>query len=153
MRNCNGEHKVAIKKNYSDAKIPTRGSEQAAGYDLYAYISDGQVEIKPGTHVSIDTGISFTAPAGYFGAVFARSGMAFKQGLRPCNCVGVIDSDYTGPVMVGLYNDSDDVKVVHHGDRIAQLIFLPYSVANFVEVENLEETKRADGGFGSTGTN
>ena len=140
--------KAKIKKMTKTAVIPTRGSSKAAGYDLY---SDEDVSIAPGACVKISTGVTITPPKGYFGAVFARSGLATKQGLRPGNCVGVCDEDYTGVYIVALYNDSQEVREVHRGDRIAQLVFLPYLNVEFEEVEDLEKTDRGAGGFGSTG--
>lgn len=143
---------IKIKKLHDDSKIPTRGSEYAAGYDLYAYIEDnGMFEIKPSETVLVGTGISITPPDGTFGAIFARSGLATKSGLAPANKVGVCDIDYTGEYKVALHNHSNKTAYVHHGDRIAQLVFIPYVVGDFVEVENLNETKRGSGGFGSTG--
>lgn len=143
---------IKIKKLYEDSKIPTRGSEYAAGYDLYAYIKDnGIFEIKPFETILIGTGIAITPPDGTFGAIFARSGLATKSGLAPANKVGVCDIDYTGEYKVALHNHSNKTAYVHHGDRIAQLVFVPYVVDNFVEVENLNKTKRGSGGFGSTG--
>lgn len=146
---------VKIKKLYEDAIIPTHGSEYAAGYDLYAHI-EGEGDavgcyIPPHKCVLIGTGVAIQPPVGYFGAVFARSGLASKQGLRPANCVGVCDYDYTGEYMVALHNDTDEERFVRPGDRIAQLVFIPYLNVDFVEVENLEDTDRGDGGFGSTG--
>jgi len=143
---------IKIKKLHDDSKIPTRGSEYAAGYDLYAYIEDnGMFEIKPFETVLIGAGIAITPPDGTFGAIFARSGLATKNGLAPANKVGVCDIDYTGEYKVALHNHSDKTAYVHHGDRIAQLVFIPYVVGDFVEVENLNETKRGSDGFGSTG--
>ena len=137
-----------IKKITDTAVIPTRGSSKAAGYDLYA---DETVDIEPGVCVKVSTGLSITPPEGYFGAIFARSGLAIKQGLRPGNCVGACDEDYTGEYIVALYNDGSKTHVVNKGDRIAQLVFLPYLDVEFEEVEELNETKRGAGGFGSTG--
>ena len=143
---------IKIKKLHDDSKIPTRGSEYAAGYDLYAYIEDnGIFEIKPFETALIGTGVAITPPDGTFGAIFARSGLATKSGLAPANKVGVCDIDYTGEYKVALHNHSDKTAYVHHGDRIAQLVFIPYVVGDFVEVENLNKTKRGSGGFGSTG--
>lgn len=140
---------VKIKKLTDTAIIPTRGSEKAAGYDLYC--DDERVIIGPGNTAKVSTGVSITPPEGYFGAIFARSGLATKQGLRPANCVGCCDEDYTGPYIVALHNDSDQVGTIVRGDRIAQLVFLPYLDVNFVEVQELDETSRGAGGFGSTG--
>lgn len=134
------------------AQPPSRGSDFAAGYDLYACIDNSnEVTLWPGRTVKIGTGLSIQPPPGYFGAIFARSGLATKQGLRPSNCVGVCDEDYTGEYIVPLYNDSDHYHTVHNGDRIAQLVFLPYLNIEFNEVESLDETVRGADGFGSTG--
>lgn len=141
---------IYIKKLNENAKIPTLGSIESAGADLYAA---EDVVIPAHTTVKISTGIAIQPPASMFVAIFARSGLATKEGLRPSNCVGVIDSDYRGPVIVALYNDSDQTRIVHSGDRIAQMVCLPYYKPNFIEVEELEETLRGEGGFGSTGKN
>ena len=141
---------VKIKKLNPNAHIPTKGSDKAAGYDLYTCIEEA-IEIQPQKMVKIGTGIAVTPPEGYFGAIFARSGLATKRGLRPTNCVGVCDEDYTGEYIVGLYNDSNTIQTIEPGERIAQLIFLPYISVNMIEVDELEETERGDGGFGSTG--
>jgi dUTP pyrophosphatase len=132
------------------AKIPTKGSKEAAGYDLYA-ATDYDIEIQPSQTVKVDTGIAMAIPDGYFGAIFARSGLATKQGLRPANCVGVVDSDYRGPVIVALHNDSERTQVVSAGDRIAQLVILPYKTELLEIVDELDDTERGKGGFGSTG--
>ena len=142
--------KIEIKKLRENAVIPTRGSNQAAGYDLYAAI-DEAVTIKPHTTEKIGTGLAIAVPDGYFGAIFARSGLATKQGLRPANCVGVADSDYRGEYIVALHNDTDTQQVVPPGDRIAQLVVMPYLAVEFEEKEELSETDRGTGGFGSTG--
>ena len=132
------------------AKIPTRGSAEAAGYDLYAATSY-DIELEPAQTVKVDTGIAVAIPDGYFGAIFARSGLATKQGLRPANCVGVIDSDYRGPVIVAVHNDSNTTQTISAGDRIAQLVILPYKTELLEVVDELDETDRGEKGFGSTG--
>ena len=137
-----------IKLLSDKAKVPTRGSEEAAGWDLYAAID---ATISPHTTTKISTDIAIEIPAGYFGAVFARSGLATKQGLRPANCVGVIDSDYRGPIIVALHNDTDQTKEVLSGDRIAQLVFIPYASWNWEVVDELSDTERGKGGFGHSG--
>lgn len=142
---------IQVKKLSPDAQLPTRGSAQAAGYDLYACIPDGAAAIKPHATVRIGTGLAIAVPEGYFGAIFARSGLAAKQGLRPANCVGVCDSDYRGEYIVMLHNDSDQPRTIENGDRIAQLVVLPYLSVCFTEVDQLDETGRGAGGFGSTG--
>ncbi len=141
---------VRIKKLKENAIIPTRGSEYAAGYDLYA-CCDNPVIIKPHQTVKIETGLSIELPDGYFGAIFARSGLATKNGLRLANAVGVVDSDYRGEVIVALHNDSDKAQIINPSERIAQLVVMPYLPVQFVEAEELSETIRNDGGFGSTG--
>ena len=143
---------MKIKKLNNYAKIPTRGSEGSAGYDLYACIPDGtaMITIQPHETVVVGTGLAIQIPHGYFGGIFARSGLA-KYGVRPSNCVGVCDEDYTGEYMVSLHNDSNEPRVISHMDRIAQLIILPYATVNFEVVDELDCTKRGDGGFGSTG--
>lgn len=142
---------VKILKTDESAVTPTMGSEYAAGYDLYAHINGETTEIEPGQTVKIGTGICVAIPNGFFGAVFARSGMAAKYGLRPANCVGVIDSDYRGEIIVALHNDSEQAQVVNNGDRIAQLVIMPFVQASFEVVDALDETARGSGGFGSTG--
>lgn len=141
---------VTIKKLNPAAQLPLRGSEQAAGYDLRACLEQ-DITIAPGATVLVGTGLAFALPQGYFGGVFARSGLSVKQGLRPANCVGVIDSDYRGECMVALHNDSDTPRTVTNGDRIAQLVILPYLAVDFSEVTELDDTQRGEGGFGSTG--
>lgn len=142
------EIKLKLLNDY--AKVPTRGSEQAAGYDLHA--AEGVV-IKPGETALIGTGTAVAIPEGYFGGIYARSGLSIKQGLRPANCVGVIDSDYRGELIVALHNDSSSEKEVNIGDRIAQLIIQPFIQTTFKVCNELDDTVRGEGGFGSTGTN
>lgn len=144
---------IPVKKLRDNAILPVRGSEQAAGYDLYACLADpDSVTLWPNQNYKIPTGISVAIPEGCFGAVFARSGLASKQGLRPANCVGVIDSDYRGEIIVALHNDSETDRIIANGDRIAQLVIMPYLRAEYIETSELDETKRGAGGFGSTGT-
>ncbi len=142
--------KVNIKKLIETAKIPTRQHEGDAGYDLYADIQE-PVTTESHTTKFIHTGIAIEIPDGYFGAVFARSGLASKQGLRPANCVGVCNARYRGEYMVALHNDTDIVKIIDSGDRIAQLIVAPYLNVEFNEVDELSDTERGVDGFGSTG--
>ena len=142
---------VDIKLLTDSAKIPTRGSEDAAGYDLYAD-TDAAITIHPHETIKIPTGIAMALPQGTFGAIFARSGLATKSGLRPANCVGVIDSDYRGEIIVALHNDSETPKMIEAKERIAQLVVLPYIAIKLNIVDSLGETKRGEGGFGSTGT-
>ena len=134
------------------AVMPARGSEYAAGYDLYAAIED-EILVAPHETVKVGTGLAFELPANTFGAIFARSGLASKEGLRPANCVGVCDSDYRGEYIVAIHNDSEVYRTVLKGERIAQLVLLPFVPMEFNEVEYLNETIRGDSGFGSTGTN
>lgn len=143
--------KVEIKRLTESAVLPVRGSAQAAGYDLCADIPEAVV-IAPRETAKVATGLAFALPEGYFGGIYARSGLATKRGLRPANCTGVIDSDYRGPVIVALYNDSKEEQTIEPGERIAQLIVQPYLAVTFEEVETLDETERGAGGFGSTGT-
>ena len=139
-----------IKLLSENAQIPTRGSEQAAGWDLY---SAEDVVIEPGQTAMVSTEIAIEIPFGNFGGIFARSGLAAKQGLRPANCVGVVDSDYRGPVKVALHNDSNETREVNKGERIAQLVIIPYTPVSINVVDELSDTERGDGGFGSTGIN
>lgn len=141
---------MKIKKTSPTAVIPTRATEQSAGYDLYADLPYA-IAILPHTTAKIDTGIAIELPEKTFGGVYARSGLATKRGLRPSNCVGVIDSDYRGSVIVALHNDSDIIETVSPGERIAQLIISPYLVVDLEEVDELTDTVRGDGGFGSSG--
>lgn len=141
--------KVNIKKTAADAILPTYGSEYAAGADLYS-CSD-KTEIAPGETVLMHTGVAIELPVGYVGLVYARSGLASKRGLAPANKVGVIDCDYRGEIMVALHNHGSVTQTVEKGERIAQLVIAPYFTADFNEVEELSETVRGEGGFGSTG--
>ncbi len=143
--------KIDIKKLNDRAILPTRGSEQAAGWDLYSN-NEEAVDIEAHATAMIETGLSMAIPDGYFGAVYARSGLATKQGLRPANCVGVIDSDYRGEIIVSLHNDTDDRKTVNPNERVAQLVIMPYLAVEFDEKDILDETGRGNNGFGSTGT-
>ena len=143
--------KINIKRTDETAVIPTRGSDEAAGYDLYAYISKQSETIPVGETKLISTGISMEIPNGYVGLLYARSGFATKRGLRPANCVGVIDSDYRGEVCVALHNDSKEAQTIHHRDRIAQIVIAPYLSVELNEVDELNSTERGIGGFGSTG--
>ncbi len=142
---------VKIKKLKDNAIIPTKGSEKAAGYDLYACLDREAILIRPHETEKIGTGLSIQPPKGYFGAIVARSGLATRFGLRPANCFGVCDEDYIGEYVVALHNDTDEPQTIGAGDRIAQLIFLPYIDAEFCEVDELDKTERGSEGFGSTG--
>ena len=143
---------IKIKRLTDTAKIPTRGDIGAAGYDLYADNKGAVAMIRPHETVKIGTGLALELPHGYFGAIVARSGLATKRGLAPANKFGVCDESYRGEYIVALYNQSDTVQRIEPGERIAQLIVLPYQVLDFEEVSELSETERGDGGFGSTGT-
>lgn len=142
---------MKIKKLNDKAIIPTYGTEYAAGADLYACI-DENVTINPGETVLIHTGLSMEIPEGYAGFVHARSGLASKRGLAPANKVGVIDSDYRGELMVALHNHSNNPQSIEPGERIAQLVIMPYLACNFILADDLSDTVRGAGGFGSTGT-
>lgn len=142
--------KISIKKLSTMAKTPEMQTAGSAGADIHACI-DKEIIIRPNETVKIPTGIAMEIPDDFSGFVFARSGLATKKGLAPANKVGVIDSDYRGEVMVALHNHSDEIATVSPGERIAQLVILPRVFAEYVEVENLSNTERGDGGFGSTG--
>lgn len=152
---------VKIKRLSDTAIMPTYGSAKAACMDLYAdipvgnrYLNEDGVNkllIEPHKTIFVSVGFALEIPEGYCGLIYARSGLSCKQGLRPGNCVGVVDEDYRGTVMVALHNDTNENKVISHGDRIAQLMFVPYEQANLVEVDGLGKTERGSGGFGSTG--
>ena len=142
--------KIEIKKTRPEATLPVYASELAAGADLCACITD-EVRILPGETAMIPTGIAVAIPAGYAGFVYARSGLSVKMGLAPANKVGVIDADYRGEILVALYNQSGQVRVVKNGNRVAQLVILPVATAEFIEVDELSDTARGAGGFGSTG--
>ena len=141
---------INVKKLDDRAVIPTYGSEFAAGADLYACM-DEAVTVDPGQTVMIHTGIAMEIPAGFAGFVYARSGLASKKGLAPANKVGVIDADYRGEIMVALHNHGVSSQTVDPGERIAQLVIAPYIVGAFHQVDELSDTVRGDGGFGSTG--
>ena len=142
---------LTVKKLRPSAKLPSRGSDLSAGYDLYACLSEN-VTILPGQSAGVGTGLAVALPEGWFAAIFARSGLAVKQGLRPANCVGVCDADYRGEYIVPLYNDSDQPRTVENGQRIAQMVLLPCRTLEFRLAEDLDETGRGQGGFGSTGS-
>ncbi len=141
---------VKIKRLRSNATVPTYGTEFAAGADLYAAL-DEAVTIAPGETKLIPTGFAFEIPAGYAGFVYARSGLAAKRGLAPANKVGVIDSDYRGEVMTALHNHGSEAQIIEPGERIAQMVIAPYITANFILSDELDNTERGEGGFGSTG--
>lgn len=143
---------INIKLLNENAKIPKKGSKYAAGYDLYAATTES-IDIAPHSTVKVGTGISVELPNGTFGAIFARSGLATKKGLRPANCVGVCDSDYRGEYIVAIHNDTDEMMTIVAGERIAQLVVIPFVGIEFNVVDELSDTERDDDGFGSTGTN
>lgn len=173
--------KIKAKRLSDTAKLPTYGSEKAACCDLYADLSDHCITLNPDVEVrnigdnknspiqrvsivphqivgiaphetiKIPTGWAFQPPEGYAGFIYARSGLATKNGLRPSNCVGVCDEDYSGEYIVAVHNDTNEYQFINNGDRIAQLEFRPYEQAEFEEVDELDETERGVSGFGSTG--
>ena len=148
-----------FKKLYETAILPAKGSEYAAGLDLYANNHAGMdtdkgwtLIIQPNETVKVGTGLAVEIPNGFFGGIYARSGLATKQGLRPANCTGIIDADYRGELIVALHNDSGVPQTIHGGDRIAQLIIQPYLSVTPEFISDLSETERGDGGFGHTGS-
>lgn len=151
---------VNFKKTDRRAKAPYLGSPDSAGHDLFAFLTEDDGEtcqdgvmyvIEPHTTRMIPTGIKLSIPRGYCGLVYARSGLAARSGLRPANCVGVIDSDYRGEIIVALHNDTDTPQTIKSGDRIAQIVITPYLTVQYKEVDKLSSTDRGSGGFGSTG--
>ena len=140
-----------IKKLNEKATVPTYGSAYAAGADLYACES-GEVTIAPHETKLIHTGIAVEIPEGLVGLIYARSGLATKKGLAPANKVGVIDSDYRGEIMVALHNHGSEIQAVSAGDRVAQMVIAPFIKAEYTEADELSDTVRGEGGFGSTGT-
>ncbi len=142
--------KINIKKLNKNAIIPSRGSEFSAGYDLYACLEE-PINIKANQTVKIPTGLAMEIPVGYAGMIFARSGLSTKKGLAPANKVGVCDSDYRGEYIVALHNHSNNDAIVNPGERIAQLVIIPFLSVDFVEADRLNDTARGSGGFGSTG--
>lgn len=141
---------IHVKKINPNAQLPTYGSQDAAGADLYACL-DADVVIEPGQSAFIPTGLAMEIPQGCAGLIYARSGLACKRGLAPANKVGVIDSDYRGEFVVVLHNHGQNPQTISHGERIAQLVITPIWTPAYSQVEELSETTRADGGFGSTG--
>lgn len=142
---------VFVKKLHEGAVIPAYGTEYSAGADLYAWLPCEHRYIEPGSTSMIGTGIAMEIPEGFVGLVYARSGLSIKNGIAPANKVGVIDSDYRGEIMVALHNGSRTGQTIKHGERVAQIIITPYVKACFEAADELTETDRADGGFGSTG--
>lgn len=142
--------KIALRKMTESAQIPVRGSLQAAGYDLFADLSE-VVTILPQETKMVGTGIACAIPEGYFGGIYARSGLSAKEGLRPANCTGVVDSDYRGEIKVALHNDSKESRTILPGQKIAQMVVQAFLPVEFETVEDLDATERGGGGFGSTG--
>ena len=154
---------VKIKKLTETAKIPTKAHAEDAAFDLYAdipndtFIPWGSTEernglkILPHTTIKVGTGVAMAIPNGYWGAIYARSGIATKQGLRPANAVGVVDSSYRGEIIVALHNDSSETQIIEHGQRIAQFMLAPVILTEFEEADNLDETSRGAEGFGDSG--
>lgn len=141
---------VPVKRLKPRAILPTYGTACSAGADLYACL-DEPMTIAAGETVLVPTGLAFQLPEGYAGLVYARSGLATRQGLAPANKVGVIDSDYRGELFVCIFNHSSQPRIIRHGDRIAQMILTPYLTGVFTETDTLSDTQRGNGGFGSTG--
>ena len=143
--------KVNFKKLNENAKVPTYGSPYSAGADLYALTNGETITFQPNETKIIHTGIAMEIPEGYAGLIYARSGIANKRGLAPSNKVGVVDSDYRGEIMVSLHNHSDKVQEINDFERIAQMVITPFLKVDYTEVEELTDTERGEGGFGSTG--
>ena len=141
---------IRVKKLNKNAILPTYGTADSAGADLYACLEE-TIQIKPGETVFVPTGLAMEIPKGFAGLVYARSGLACKRGLAPANKVGVIDSDYRGEFIVALHNHGATPQEVAHGERVAQLVITPVYTPGFAEVELLSDTERSAGGFGSTG--
>ncbi|MDH1237258.1 dUTP diphosphatase [Stutzerimonas stutzeri] len=146
-----GNIPLKIKKLDPQAMLPRYGTEHAACFDLHALLSEGGLLLQPGHTALIRTGLSFEIPVGWSMDVFSRSGHGFKNGVRLVNCVGIIDADYRGEVMVKLVNEGTEAMPVLHGDRIAQAKLSQVPMVEFFEVEELSTTVRGEGGFGSTG--
>ncbi len=140
--------KIAVKKLREDALLPTLGSAYAAGADLYAVEEE---TLAPGQTKLIHTGLAMEIPVGYGGFIFARSGLATKRGLAPANKVGVVDADYRGEIMVALHNHGDQTQTIEKGERVAQMVILPFLAAQYFETDQLSDTDRGEGGFGSSG--
>ena len=141
---------IRVKRIKQNAVLPTYGSAEAAGADLYACL-DTPVTIQAGESVFIPTGLAMELPRGYAGLIYARSGLACKRGLAPANKVGVVDSDYRGEFMIVLHNHGTSPQTIEHGERIAQLVITPVFTPGFIEADDLTDTERSGGGFGSTG--
>lgn len=142
---------VKVKKLREGATLPTYGTASSAGADLYACLDGDSLCVAAGETAFVHTGLALEIPEGLVGLVYARSGLACKRGLAPANKVGVIDSDYRGEIVVALHNHSISPQTIENGERIAQIVFAPYVAAQFEEADSLAQTKRGEGGFGSTG--
>lgn len=156
---------IKIVRIAPDVIMPTKAHDTDAGFDLYAYCPDATfyswesgcqlnvkgVKVRPNETYKFHTGIKLAIPDGYWGGIYARSGLATKCGLRPANCVGVIDSSYRGEIIVAIHNDSNETQLVHNGDRIAQLVIQKVEPTVFEEVSELDETSRGESGFGGSG--
>ena len=156
---------VKIVRIAPDVVMPTKAHDTDAGFDLYAYCPDATfyswesgcqlnvkgVKVRPNETYKFHTGIKMAIPDGYWGGIYARSGLATNCGLRPANCVGVIDSSYRGEIIVAIHNDSNETQLVHNGDRIAQLVIQKVEPTVFEEVSELDETSRGESGFGGSG--
>ena len=141
---------LKIKKLSDKAVLPSYGSEFAAGADLYS--AEDEIIIKSGETRLVHTGLAMQIPEGYVGLIYARSGIATKRGLAPANKVGVIDSDYRGEIMVSIFNHSGETQTIAAGERVAQIVITPYLTVNYIEADELDDTLRGEGGFGSTAT-
>ena len=142
--------KISIKRLSETAKLPERGSAYAAGYDLFVD-TDKEIQIAPHQTAMLPTGLAMEIPEGYFGGIFARSGLSSKEGLRPANCVGVVDADYRGEIGVILINLSNEAQTIEPGERICQMVIARHEQPKLIEVEVLGETERGAGGFGHSG--
>lgn len=144
------KYNINIKKLDEKAIIPKYGTEYSAGFDLYS-VNDEEIVIPSHETVMIKTGLAMEIPEGFGGFIFARSGLASKKGLAPANKVGVVDADYRGEIMVALHNHTNEDKIIDAHERVAQMVIMPFVTANFIEVDDLSDTVRGSGGFGSTG--
>ena len=141
---------IRVKILRQGAHLPTYGSAEAAGADLYACLEE-DMTVESGKTAFVPTGIALEVPQGCAGLIYARSGLACKRGLAPANKVGVVDSDYRGEIMVALHNHSEEIQTIDNGERIAQLVITPFVTADFILSDELDDTARGEGGFGSTG--
>lgn len=139
---------MKVKRLYEEALLPTKATEGSAAFDLYAYT---EAPLEPCETFKYKTGIALEIPEGRVGLIFPRSGLSTKFGIRLSNCVGVIDSDYRGEIIVALHNDGDESYMINRGDRIAQLMIVDIPKIGIEEVTELSDTKRGIGGFGSSG--